>query len=178
MIKNVMIRLLMACVFAGPLVGCALDGAEQEESALEADLESLQSQGGMPVTAAVGCSTRDPSRGLGSPFEGRMFCSTTALRVLWSAGQEEDFVIGTDCAVWHSWQEPALGGAWVQWQTLGGCFRDVFDPSWPIALHGNLDGERFVAPPNKRLTVVGVGTDSRYWCRDWPWTGPWYVCAR
>ena len=151
-----------ACAFAALAVSCALE-PPQDSSSSDGDLDRQGS--------AIGCPTSGSS-----PFQGRRLCETIERTVNWNpAGQArlEDFAVGTDCALWHSWQDSNF--VWHQWQSLGGC---LLNESGPLFSGGflNVDIETLVPTGNRKLTVVGIGTDQQYWCLDWPWANPWHRC--
>jgi acylphosphatase len=77
-----------------------------------------------------------------------------------SDGRLEMFVVGTDDALWHTWQTVAAGGPWSGWNSLGG----VLTSEAVVAL--NSDG---------RLEVFVRGTDNALW-HMWQTVaagGPW-----
>jgi len=77
-----------------------------------------------------------------------------------SDGRLEVFGIGTDNALWHTWQAAPHSGPWSGWASLGGVITS--DP----AVFDNSDG---------RLEVFARGTDNALW-HIWqtaPHSGPW-----
>ena len=168
------IRRILLCASAAFLASCAIDNAAPAESPDDMSPELTVVQSTLSATAASSCSTRNYFPPTSTPFEGFKFCNTRGLIVPWGTLMEEDFVIGTDCRLYHSWQ--TTDGVWHPWTSLGGCLVDRFGPV-PGNNTTNLGVINFRKSP-RSLTVVAIGTDSDYWCRDWPWTRDWYPCLR
>jgi acylphosphatase len=77
-----------------------------------------------------------------------------------SDGRLEVFGVGTDRAVWHTWQQAAHAGPWSGWASLGGVVT-----STPVTVD-NADG---------RLELFARGTDRALY-HNWqtaPHAGPW-----
>jgi hypothetical protein len=74
------------------------------------------------------------------------------------------FVVGTDYAVWHTW-ETSVNGPFARWTSLGGVARGPVT-SWL----GEQDGAKWIA-----INVLGT-THSMYckWYNRPPVTGAWY----
>lgn len=93
-------------------------------------------------------------------YTGNVLCGTTITEFQHSNFAWEVYAIGTDQAVWHIWQRYVGDSTWSGWRTLGG-----------VAING-------VWLWNFTPTIYVVGTDYRYWCNRWSWTGwsGWFVC--
>ena len=163
---------LLPCASTALLVSCAMDSGAPSELSDDTSPKPVVVQLTKSATSAAGCSTRFLP--LGTPFEGFGLCNTFAVVIPWGPLQEEDFVIGTACDLNHSWQ--TTDGVWHPWQSLGGCLVDRPGPIPPNSIK-NLGWTNFRKAP-RSLTIVGIGTDQDYWCRDWPWTNRWYPCLR
>ncbi|MCX5215084.1 hypothetical protein OG689_38485 [Kitasatospora sp. NBC_00240] len=92
------------------------------------------------------------------PATGTFLCGSQLSLAQWADGRLEVSGLGTDHAVWTSWQT-SPGGSWAAWSSLGG--HDLqYRVYWPNS-----------------TTISSVGGDNRWWCRTYTsgW-GPWYAC--
>jgi hypothetical protein len=176
------LAVMLACTLSVSLSGCALDEAAptgeeataevataavsadpDELNADELDADELVKEGDVTVAwAPPGC---DIWRG---PHRGQRICNTDWIDIFQHPnGLWETFVVGTDFAIWHSW-ETAID-VWTPWQSLGGtvqCWNGAPCRAW--------DGVRLVG---QQPTIQVRGTDGRNWCRTWPWTQGWRLCG-
>jgi hypothetical protein len=92
-------------------------------------------------------------------YSGVRICEFDYFDRVWSSGNIETFVVGSNYAIWHIWA--GSGG----WRTLGGQAR-VQTPNGAL-------------PSNVYLGVRTVGTDHFWWCRYWSATAwsPWQRCV-
>jgi hypothetical protein len=54
---------------------------------------------------------------------GTGICGTNPQEIVWPDGRKEIFVVGTDRAIWHTYQSVA-GGSWSPWFSFGGYAND------------------------------------------------------
>lgn len=109
-----------------------------------------------PAQAATYCTTKGQ----------KYFCAYGIASTQLDNGTTEQFVVGSDHAVWTNWTYP--DGSWNGWVSMGGWVQSqiVIDH-----LQGSLS----------HFTIAAIGSDGNYWFRlredNGTWT-PWQVsCA-
>lgn len=96
--------------------------------------------------------------------QGYYICEYPPTLVRWPDGHYQWFVVGTDSAVWDTWQISPGGSAWSNWRSLGGVARSSV-------------GVTSLSASN--ITIRVLGTNGGFWCKAWyassDW-GSWYSC--
>ncbi|MEV6549774.1 trypsin-like serine protease [Streptomyces sp. NPDC051597] len=104
----------------------------------------------------TGCSHTFPGADTGV-----FLCGSTYTHAVWNDGRHEYTGLGTDHAVWTSWQDQR-DGTFAPWGSMGG--------------HDLQNGVRWI---DKTPTLQSLGGDNRSWCRTYGgqgW-GDWYDCT-
>jgi hypothetical protein len=169
-------------VLAGVISGCGLESRDPEETRTAAAVGEPDAEGSgehllatvaapdaMPQQSAAAISPRFTPPACFPPWgpqNGRAICNTDAVLFLHTNGLFETFVVGTDFAIWHSWETSV--DVWTAWQSLGGTVHCKNASPCSAA-----DGVRLF---NSSPTVQVKGTDNLQWCRIWPWTLGWGHC--
>jgi len=154
-----------------PIAACGVaesDEPDQQSTAdsLESSQAAIVTQPTVPPSQPTVPPTPPACIPPWGPSQGRAICNTNAVLFLHSNGLFETFVIGTNFAVYHSWETSI--NVWTGWQTLGGAVHCKVTSSC-----GPADGVRLF---NSAPTVQVLGTDNRQWCRTWPWSQGWLHC--
>jgi hypothetical protein len=174
---------LMGLVFAvavGATAGCSADvgdeslGSDESETVSEVapvDVQALSQSlvpgGSVQVAASAGNCTLLRVKGRDVPPK-NFICDYSFTTPPYD-GRLHVFLIGTDHAVWHTWDTKAGGGGpMAAWASLGGNARSGVSA--------------FIEDSGRALRIRVLGTDSRNWCRTYnspssrgAWTG-WAHC--
>jgi hypothetical protein len=95
---------------------------------------------------------------VGPPL-GYYVCEYGTTLVRWPDGHLQYFVVGTDYAVWDSYQVAPYSTAWSNWRYLGGIARSRvtwYGVDWT------------------RIGLNVIGTDGRYYCKRWTSDADWW----
>jgi hypothetical protein len=92
-------------------------------------------------------------------YDGWRVCDFDWFANVYSDGNIEYFVVGSDFAIWHIWRNS--GG----WKSLGGHAKETL----PNGVY------EYDAASGFGITTIGAN-DGKWWCRDWPWNLDWYAC--
>ncbi|MET9610403.1 hypothetical protein ABZZ17_35910 [Streptomyces sp. NPDC006512] len=118
------------------------------------------------VTAVVGLAVSTPSAQASTCHGngGAYICEYGVSQSVLFDGTVQEFVVGTDHAVWTNWHRP--NGSWNGWVSLGGWVQSR------ISVEPRQ--ERSTSP----ITVSAIGADGKSWFRmrnsDGTWTN-WYM---
>ncbi|OIJ64043.1 hypothetical protein [Streptomyces mangrovisoli] len=109
-----------------------------------------------PAQAATYCSTKGQ----------KYFCAYGVASTQFENGTTEEFVVGSDHAVWTNWTYP--DGSWNGWVSMGGWVQSQISIDH---LQGSLSN----------FTIAAIGKDGNYWFRlrssDGSWTAWRVSCA-
>jgi hypothetical protein len=95
---------------------------------------------------------------------GQYICEYPPSLVQWPDGHYQWFVVGTDSAVYDTYELAPGSSTWSNWRNLGGVARSGVDVT---------------ALSSSRITIRVWGTYNGWWCKTWTassdW-GPWVDC--
>jgi len=97
--------------------------------------------------------------------QGYYICEYPPTYVTWPDGHHQWFVVGTNYAVWDTYQI-GTSSSWSNWRNLGGVARS---------------GVAVDYLSSSRIDISVIGTDGGWWCKRWTsssnWSG-WWACFR
>ncbi|MFD3549791.1 hypothetical protein ACFWUW_30130 [Streptomyces sp. NPDC058655] len=120
---------------------------------LQAALVAVAAAAGLAVSAAPAQASTCYGNG------GAYICEYGISRTVLFDGTVQEFVVGTDHAVWTNWKRPS--GSWNGWMSLGG---------W---VQSRIDVDPRQENSKVHITITAIGADGKVWFRQRQHTGTW-----